>query len=93
MINQPDHDGTKIHRAFTLFLMFPVLLYSGEGAMTDEEIQEMIDEADRDGDGEINEEEYVSHEWPLFSGVVERLQTIIYHNPEVAGSSASPAML
>ncbi len=27
--------------------------------MTDEELQEMIDEADRDGDGEINEEEYV----------------------------------
>ena len=25
--------------------------------MTDEELQEMIDEADRDGDGEINEEE------------------------------------
>jgi Ca2+-binding EF-hand superfamily protein len=24
--------------------------------MTDEELQEMIDEADRDGDGEINEE-------------------------------------
>jgi len=28
--------------------------------MTDEELQEMIDEADRDGDGEINEEEYVT---------------------------------
>eukprot|EP00920_Eleutheroschizon_duboscqi_P034085 GHVT01081762.1.p2 GENE.GHVT01081762.1~~GHVT01081762.1.p2 ORF type:complete len:102 (+),score=31.38 GHVT01081762.1:1055-1360(+) len=27
--------------------------------MTDEELQEMIDEADRDGDGEINEEEFV----------------------------------
>ena len=27
--------------------------------MTDDEIQEMIDEADRDGDGEINEEEFV----------------------------------
>lgn len=27
--------------------------------MTDEELQEMIDEADRDDDGEINEEEYV----------------------------------
>ncbi|CAM6050501.1 unnamed protein product [Sphagnum compactum] len=26
--------------------------------MTDEELQEMIDEADRDGDGEINEEEF-----------------------------------
>mgnify|MGYP000007461960 FL=1 len=26
--------------------------------MTDEEIQEMIDEADRDGDGEISEEEF-----------------------------------
>ena len=24
--------------------------------MTDEELQEMIDEADRDGDGEVNEE-------------------------------------
>ncbi len=29
--------------------------------MTDEELQEMIDEADRDDDGEINEEEYVAH--------------------------------
>jgi centrin-1 len=27
--------------------------------MTDEELQEMIDEADRDGDGEVNEEEFV----------------------------------
>eukprot|EP00825_Cyclidium_porcatum_P049158 TRINITY_DN842_c0_g2_i1.p2 TRINITY_DN842_c0_g2~~TRINITY_DN842_c0_g2_i1.p2 ORF type:complete len:170 (-),score=61.92 TRINITY_DN842_c0_g2_i1:225-734(-) len=27
--------------------------------MSDEEIQEMIDEADRDGDGEINEEEFI----------------------------------
>ena len=27
--------------------------------MSDEEIQEMIDEADRDGDGEINEEEFM----------------------------------
>jgi centrin-1 len=26
--------------------------------LTDEELQEMIDEADRDGDGEINEEEF-----------------------------------
>lgn len=26
--------------------------------MTDEEIQEMIDEADKDGDGEVNEEEF-----------------------------------
>ena len=25
--------------------------------MTDEELQEMIDEADRDGDGEVNEED------------------------------------
>ena len=27
--------------------------------MTDEELQEMIDEADRDGDSEINEEEFL----------------------------------
>merc|ERR1712146_389201 len=27
--------------------------------MTDEELQEMIDEADRDADGEINEEEFL----------------------------------
>lgn len=26
--------------------------------LSDEELQEMIDEADRDGDGEINEEEF-----------------------------------
>ena len=27
--------------------------------MTDEELQEMIDEADRDGDGEVSEEEFI----------------------------------
>lgn len=27
--------------------------------MTDDELQEMIDEADRDGDGEINEEDFI----------------------------------
>jgi len=27
--------------------------------MNDEELQEMIDEADRDGDGEISEEEFI----------------------------------
>ncbi|ORZ37717.1 centrin 2 [Catenaria anguillulae PL171] len=27
--------------------------------LTDEELQEMIDEADRDGDGEINEDEFM----------------------------------
>merc|ERR1712034_123035 len=27
--------------------------------MTDDELQEMIDEADRDGDGEINEQEFI----------------------------------
>ena len=27
--------------------------------MTDEERQEMIDEADRDGDGEVSEEEFI----------------------------------
>jgi len=26
---------------------------------SDEELQEMIDEADRDGDGEVNEEEFL----------------------------------
>ena len=36
---------------------------------TDEEIQEMIDEADRDGDGEVNEEEFAEAEavsWQFF---------------------------
>ncbi|XP_074530315.1 uncharacterized protein cetn4 [Halichoeres trimaculatus] len=28
--------------------------------LTDEELQEMIDEADRDGDGEVNEEEFLT---------------------------------
>ena len=27
--------------------------------MTDEELQEMVDEADRDGDGEVSEEEFI----------------------------------
>ena len=27
--------------------------------MTDEELQEMVDEADRDGDGEIGEEDFI----------------------------------
>ena len=30
----------------------------GKG-MTDAELQEMMDEADRDGDGEVNEEEFL----------------------------------
>jgi Ca2+-binding EF-hand superfamily protein len=28
-------------------------------ALPDEELQEMIDEADRDGDGEVNEDEFI----------------------------------
>ena len=28
-------------------------------SLTDEELQEMIDEADRDGDGEINQDEFL----------------------------------
>merc|ERR1719431_1334173 len=31
----------------------------GESNMTDEELQEMIDEADRDGDGQVSEEEFL----------------------------------
>jgi Ca2+-binding EF-hand superfamily protein len=27
--------------------------------LTDEELQEMIDEADRDGDGEVNEDDFL----------------------------------
>ena len=30
-----------------------------QGGFTDEELAEMIEEADRDGDGEINEEEFL----------------------------------
>jgi len=30
-----------------------------EKKMSDEELQEMIDEADRDGDGEINQDEFL----------------------------------
>lgn len=29
---------------------------------SDEELQEMIDEADRDGDGEINEDEFIRYD-------------------------------
>ena len=36
----------------------PARVPAGEN-MTDEELQEMIDEADRDGDGEINEDEFL----------------------------------
>ena len=35
--------------------------------MTDEELQEMIDEADRDGDGEINEEDFLRIMKKVFS--------------------------
>jgi len=35
-----------------------LLPFAGEN-MTDEELQEMIEEADRDGDGEINEDEFL----------------------------------
>ena len=40
--------------------------------MTDEELQEMIDEADRDGDGEVNEEEFFrcALDSPSFSPLV-----------------------
>ena len=31
----------------------------GRGAPTDGELQDMLDEADRDGDGEVNEEEFL----------------------------------
>ena len=47
-------------QSLTLFVALYLSVLSqqelGEN-MTDEELQEMIDEADRDGDGEINEEE------------------------------------
>lgn len=46
----------EIH--YICWFVFDLLLHSGEN-MTDEELQEMIDEADRDGDGEINEEEFL----------------------------------
>ncbi|XP_035210351.1 caltractin-like [Stegodyphus dumicola] len=65
-----DKDTNKeIMKAFQLFdddntgkISFAnlkrVALELGE-SLTDEELQEMIDEADRDGDGEVNQEEFL----------------------------------
>merc|ERR1712224_1002035 len=75
MISDVDDDGRgtieyeEILKAFRLFdddetgkISFKnlkrVAKELGE-RMTDEELQEMIDEADRDGDGEVNEEEFL----------------------------------
>merc|ERR1712146_114020 len=75
MISDVDDDGSgsiendEILKAFRLFdddetgkISFKnlkcVAKELGE-RMTDEELQEMIDEADRDGDGEVNEEEFL----------------------------------
>ena len=49
-----DDDGTG---TITIRNLRRVARELGE-TMTDEELQEMIDEADRDGDGEVNEEEF-----------------------------------
>ena len=38
--------------------LMPARLSSAPSALADEELQEMIDEADRDGDGEVSEEEF-----------------------------------
>ncbi len=46
-----------MQRVMTLAAVFSAFRELGEN-MTDEELQEMIDEADRDGDGEVNEEEF-----------------------------------
>lgn len=51
--------------------------------MTDEEIQEMIDEADRDGDGEINEEEFLRARLPLLRPLAVKKHGIYAHNSYV----------
>ena len=55
----PPRNGTSLTH-LPLFIpdaCRPSLRFTGEN-LTDEELQEMIDEADRDGDGVINEEEF-----------------------------------
>ena len=49
--------------------------------MTDEELQEMIDEADRDGDGEINEEEVrtTPQPFPLTTPPLLTTLTTLHH--------------
>jgi centrin-1 len=46
------------HDKITLKSLQKVAKELGEN-MTNEELQEMIDEADRDGDGEIGEEDFI----------------------------------
>ena len=45
--------------------------------MTDEELQEMIDEADRDGDGEINEDEFLKVRFRVVSSLVGPLVSFV----------------
>ena len=49
----PGHIGTDISQNTG------IILGKRPEEMQDEELQEMIDEADRDGDGEVNEEEFL----------------------------------
>eukprot|EP00439_Symbiodinium_sp_Y106_P074934 s1093_g14.t1 len=64
ILNRDPKD--EILKAFRLFdddetgkISFKNLKRELGERMTDEELQEMIDEADRDGDGEVNEEEFL----------------------------------
>merc|ERR1712195_331078 len=56
--------------------------------MTDEELQEMIDEADRDGDGEVNEEEFfriMKRRIPMISVLTDKLPICSVIKRGVAG--------
>ena len=62
----PKHELLKVSRLLDddemgeIFSKSPKCVAKEFGErMTDEELQEMIDEADRDGDGEVNEEEFL----------------------------------
>lgn len=51
--------------------------------MTDEELQEMIDEADRDGDGEVNLEEFTRCAY----------QSCTWQNEDARGRAIEPILL
>ncbi|KAL8429178.1 hypothetical protein Efla_006314 [Eimeria flavescens] len=78
-----DEDGTG---KITFKNLKRVAKEIGEN-ITDEELQEMIDEADRDGDGEINEEEFLRQQQQQQQQQEEQ-RTQTQHRPTAAAATS-----